>query len=242
LLIKIYYQGNWSIYTSEFTERPLFSYFNALYPFTVLQAEEDLMELVREEGPFDGVIAYSMGAMLASQVIMRCARENPYDPPPFRFAVFINGATPIRAFPIEKLKMSAHNVQIPTLTEEVTSALLRKSNLKGMKGQKETEKPTFKLEDMALETMMAENGRLFLTDGEIGIWRYDAAYDGIEIDIPTLHVRDLGDEPDQGLELLKLCDGSHAKEYYHIHGHDFPRGYAEMTTIAKLIRATAELA
>jgi hypothetical protein len=61
------------------------------------------------------------------------------------------------------------------------------------------------------------------------------------IDIPTLHIHCPKDSFEtQGL--LQICEPSVRKEFLHGHGHDFPRGYKEVIEIARLIRATAELA
>ncbi|KAI9744652.1 MAG: hypothetical protein M1818_002181 [Claussenomyces sp. TS43310] len=176
---------------------------------------------------------------------MRAARESPWGSPedlPFRFAVFINGATPIHAFPFSDVAKTARKVGVSTLTDEITAALLRRSNMKGVEQIMATDRPAYlEAGEMALETMQARDGRLFLTDRVNCVWRYDASYDGTSLTIPTLHIRDPKDDKDQGLELLKLCDMSRVKEYHHVHGHDFPRGYAEMAKIASLIRSTAEL-
>ncbi|KAK3315076.1 hypothetical protein B0H66DRAFT_605987 [Apodospora peruviana] len=51
-------------------------------------------------GCFDGVLAYSCDAAFAAQVMIRHAAESCYEPPLFRFAVFINGATPLRVFKV----------------------------------------------------------------------------------------------------------------------------------------------
>jgi len=87
-----------------------------------------------------------------------------------------------------------------------------------------------------------DSGRAMLTDGTLAMVKCDAAADGTLIRIPTLHVRCPSDEPEHGAELYDLCDKDVAEQYFHIHKHDFPRGYDEMRQVARLIRATADRA
>ena len=58
----------------------------------------DLERLVNEEGPFDGVIAFSQGAALAASLIVhktRQLRNAPPSSPGFRCAIFFSGGVPM---------------------------------------------------------------------------------------------------------------------------------------------------
>jgi len=48
-----------------------------------------ISEVIAEEGPFDGVIAFSQGAAITASILLHHEIEKPFLRPPFRFAVFI---------------------------------------------------------------------------------------------------------------------------------------------------------
>ncbi|KAL2006064.1 hypothetical protein VTN00DRAFT_9718 [Thermoascus crustaceus] len=221
--------GNWSLFTTSFSKLPLYCYDNPLSAQSNLQTEDEILRLVEEEGPFDGVVGYSGGATLAAQLIIRDSLENPWKlshERVFRWAVFINGATPI---------------------EEAAAILLRPSNIRVRKGL-EKRHPDYnpaqiQKDLLALQTRQLVDGRHFMTGGAMGITRYDARVQGTLIDIPTLHVRSPTEKNRHlGLGLMEMCEPSLVKEFFHQYDHDFPRGHLEMKTIAELIRETAEMA
>ncbi|KAL8626914.1 hypothetical protein Q9189_007395 [Teloschistes chrysophthalmus] len=56
---------------------------------TVREALDDLDEYIAEEGPFDGVLAFSQGACLAVMHLVRQSVEHRSNTPSFRCAIFI---------------------------------------------------------------------------------------------------------------------------------------------------------
>jgi hypothetical protein len=54
----------------------------------------DLQKFIAVEGPFDGVIAFSQGATVASTLIVQHARRNPGAAPVFKCAIFFSGGQP----------------------------------------------------------------------------------------------------------------------------------------------------
>lgn len=94
-----------------------------------------------------------------------------------------------------------------------------------------------------LKIRQLADGRLFMTDGVMGVARYDAGIQGTLIDIPTLHVRSPTTKNRHwGLELMEMCEPPRVKGFFHQYDHGFPRGHLEMKKIAELIRETAEMA
>ncbi|KAL9116208.1 MAG: hypothetical protein Q9227_000579 [Pyrenula ochraceoflavens] len=67
-----------------------FAYFYENSPSSCLKALNDLDHYVKVYGPFDGVIAFSNGASLASTLLVRYARH-PQLTAPFRMAIFFSG-------------------------------------------------------------------------------------------------------------------------------------------------------
>ena len=245
-------EGNWSLYTSSFSKTPLYTYYNPLSPVSILQTEHDLMRIINTHGPFDGVLGYSGGAALAAEVIIRDAIENPFSLPcerPFRFAIFINGASPLRVIRLEDEPVMDGEFDISDILQEVRSMFLRPSALRHKKGVRP--------EDQADHTVMLKlldsctgkrlnDGTTFISDGTFGMCRYEVR-EGDEplIDIPTLHVRSVQDgmvDRHHGLHLRSLCEKDQATEFHHNYDHDFPRGMTEMKQISQMIRELAETA
>ncbi|KAI4189454.1 MAG: hypothetical protein LQ348_003787 [Seirophora lacunosa] len=66
-------------------------------PASCLRALLDLESYVDEEGPFDGVMAFSQGAGLAASLLISRMQKEPWrarSSPPFRCAVFFSGGVP----------------------------------------------------------------------------------------------------------------------------------------------------
>ena len=193
----------------------------------VLETERQLLQLAIEDGPFDGIMGYSQGATLAAQVIIRHALENPNastEEMPFRFAIFFNGATPSRVFEMAEKGTPV----VPDLNQPMALKFISAMKANPL------------LYTTKLFPTELSNGRVVLTDERLGMMKCDASKDGVLINIPTLHVRCPDDEAEHGQELYELCEPGIADQYFHIHKHDFPRGYDEMRQIARLIRSAAE--
>lgn len=65
-----------------------FSYFDPESAKASLQAVEDLENFIAREGPYDGVLAFSQGMMLACTLLMRNVEEK--KPLPFKCAIFFS--------------------------------------------------------------------------------------------------------------------------------------------------------
>ena len=244
--------GNWSLYTTSFSKLPLYTYYNPLDPLSILQTETELLQIIEEDGPFDGVLSYSGGASLAAQLIIKDAQDHPFKLPherPFRFAIFINGASPLHVFKVADVELDdgpEQDVDVSSLVEEATSMFLRPSAVR-KKGQfaEEDQPDVNRMLQLlaALKGKRLADGTPFLTDGEYGLTRYNASNSNILIDIPTLHVRSpIEEDRHHGLHLMEMCDPIIRNEFHHLYGHDFPRGRSEIKKIAELIRETAETA
>jgi len=72
-------------------------YFSYLTDYSVGSIEEQhrfIMDIVAEEGPFDGVMGFSQGASLAASILIHHQIETPWLPPPFRVAIFLCATYP----------------------------------------------------------------------------------------------------------------------------------------------------
>ncbi|OCK77071.1 hypothetical protein K432DRAFT_359288 [Lepidopterella palustris CBS 459.81] len=219
-------QEGWAIHTSDFADSDFFEYFDLLDPHNVLETEQQLLQLVEEDGPFDGVLGYSQGAVLAAQALIRFAADNPHataEEYPFRFAIFFNCPTPIRVFEVTE---PATEIEPEDEPDAVLFYMLSRAN------------PL--LNSTKMFAGQLPNGRRLLTDNKIGMTKCDFKLDGTLIKIPTLHVRCPDDKEQFGEQMYHLCDKATASQLFHKHEHDFPRGYDEMRSIARAIRQLAE--
>lgn len=215
------------LHTKDFAASKLWGYYNLLDPYDVVKTERELLELLQEDGPYDGVIGYSQGASLACQALARYAQEHPgsaAEEMPFRFAVLFNPATPSKVWEVnEKLFPTVVDWEDPEVSNFMT--LMKKNPLFGQ--------TKFKPAELA-------SGRKVLTDDHLAMAKFEPVWDGVPIKIPTLHVKCAGDRPEFGPETFHLCDKDVAHEFFHSHKHDFPRGHEEMKQIARAIRSLAE--
>jgi len=219
----------WAIHTDAFASAGLWEYYDLLDPYNVIETERELLDLLIEDGPYDGILGYSQGAALAAQAIIRFATDNPHATPdeyPFRFAIFINCPTPIRILEVDEM------IAPDTPTEDEADAalylMLARAN------------PLLNSSEFTFFPGKLNNGRRVLTDNTVALTKADVAMDGQLIKVPTLHIRCKEDKPQFGLEALQLCDESIASQFFHEHDHDFPRGYDQMRSIAKAIRKISE--
>jgi hypothetical protein len=206
-----------------------------------------LEELIEAEGPFDGVLGYSGGAALAAEIIIRDAVAHPFKLPderPFRFAVFINGASPLRCFRLEDEELQEEGIDSRAMLAEAESMFLRPSALRrkdGVSEEDQVDHGAMLALLRGLKGRKLQDGTPFVTDGEFGLCRYQVLNGEPLIDMPTLHVRSpIEEDEHHGLHLLGLCDPGQAREFHHGYGHDFPRGRTEMKKLAQLIREVAE--
>ncbi|KAF2207328.1 hypothetical protein CERZMDRAFT_102425 [Cercospora zeae-maydis SCOH1-5] len=238
-------EGNWSLHTADFSKFPLYAYYNALDPSSIVQTHAELREIIAREGPFDGVLGYSGGAALASELLIS---QDPLALDPiFRFAIFINGASPLRVFKLEDAETAEDTFDPTAALDQARSMFLRPSALRHKDGVSEEDQANHaKLLSLldVLEGKMLADGTPFLSNGTFGLSRWDLGKGGGPlINIPTLHIRSVAedhDDPHHGLHLLGLCEPSEAQEIHHGFGHDFPRGRQFTKQIADTIRDMAE--
>ncbi|KAJ5319577.1 hypothetical protein MYU51_006571 [Penicillium brevicompactum] len=86
---------------------------------TVLEAFDHTRRIINAQKatgrPFDGVLGFSQGAALAASMIIHHSRTRPAEPPLFRAAVFICGATPWDPTGLQHLeRKDAYPIGIPT--------------------------------------------------------------------------------------------------------------------------------
>ncbi|PWY82063.1 hypothetical protein BO70DRAFT_362024 [Aspergillus heteromorphus CBS 117.55] len=71
-------------------------------PSLVLQALRDLDKFIEVEGPFDGIIAFSMGALLTTTYLIQHGIKKPHTPLPFQCGIFLSGQVPVDPIALER--------------------------------------------------------------------------------------------------------------------------------------------
>ncbi|RAH59476.1 hypothetical protein BO85DRAFT_485949 [Aspergillus piperis CBS 112811] len=93
-----------------------FSYCDPHQPQSCLQALHDLENYLRIKGPYDGVIAFSLGTSIVMTLLVDHARKEKIGPPPFKVAVlFSNVGQPCNMDSLRLGRIEPLQVQ-PTIT------------------------------------------------------------------------------------------------------------------------------
>ena len=81
---------------SAFWNQPCYRFFHwdpSPTPFALQQVDDAIdfiNNIIERQGPFDGVIGFSQGSVMALATMLRYAKLNPDDDPLFRFAIFFS--------------------------------------------------------------------------------------------------------------------------------------------------------
>lgn len=235
------------MHTSEFSKLPLYTYYNPLNPESILQTHEELLQILQSDGPFDGVFAYSGGAALAAELMIDAAQSEFCIEPLFRFAVFVNGASPLRVFRVDDVELSDGHFDVSQTFREAQEMFLRPSALRHKPGVSEEDQVDHaRLLELLnrFEGRTMADGTPFLSNGKYGLCRWERKqFQSPLIDIPTLHIRSTAEDlmdPHHGKHLVELCEEHQVEEIHHEFGHDFPRGRQLTKHIADAIRELAE--
>lgn len=238
--------ANWDHTVAHFTDQKPYSYYNALSASSILKAEEDVLKLVEEEGPFDGVIGFCAGAALAAQVIIRYYRDvaDPFDTSDrnFRFAIFFNGVSPLKVIEADLTNGDCQILSDGSLKREleaeVDKEMLGPTNVRS---REDEEAIRVMNEIRQLQFAHHANGQVGLYDGKYLITRFDGHSDNAIIECPTLHIRD-GSTTDlewsnHGQNLEAICEESVRRNYLHKSGHAFPRSPYDRKNIVLLVQS-----
>ncbi|KAL3473807.1 serine hydrolase FSH [Aspergillus californicus] len=83
---------------SMMDDEETFAYFDPTRAESLSQAVEHLGNYVEAEGPYDGVIGFSMGALVAIWWMMQCQSEG--KPLPFRVAILFSASPDAKSMPV----------------------------------------------------------------------------------------------------------------------------------------------
>ncbi|RAL08512.1 uncharacterized protein BO97DRAFT_354025 [Aspergillus homomorphus CBS 101889] len=84
------------------TDGAYYDYFSHDKAETLTKALNDLTRFLELEGPYDGLIAFSLGGALAATFLIREAAQHPQRPLPFKCAIFFCGGAPLDPVALEE--------------------------------------------------------------------------------------------------------------------------------------------
>ncbi|KAJ5788008.1 hypothetical protein N7457_002998 [Penicillium paradoxum] len=209
---------------------PYLCYHGEPVPSDVWNAYNLIMDVVREEGPFDGVIAFSQGAAVAATIIAHEAEVNP-EADVFKVAVFLSATMP---FDMEAgLLTLMYNGHVDTIEAKYQS----QSNA----AHCEIDNNVNWLEDCrtagVIQEFQARRAHLHGSGRQSidVLLRYHPSIHDVKIGIPTVHVIGMKDDyADHGRNLAGICDPKVSRVVTHEGGHQLPR---DARTLAKTAEA-----
>ncbi|KAK4496778.1 hypothetical protein PRZ48_012761 [Zasmidium cellare] len=241
--------GSWSSHygnRNDDVEQELFTYFTLFDPEFMLETERELIDLVTSASPpFDGVLAYSIGCSLAFQASMRyeAEREPNSRGSLFKFAIFCNAVAPSKAIDIVDSCCFGTAAEVESRIKDealtLTELALGMRLIAAPSAVEEVNRlrQWAKLQMKDWQGVHTDRGFDVVKIGVMGVMPFDQKNERLHI--PTLHVRDPMEHRLFGERMQILCDPKEAREFFHDHGHEFPRGYNISKTLADLVRETA---
>uniref|UniRef100_A0A0D2XFP9 Serine hydrolase domain-containing protein n=1 Tax=Fusarium oxysporum (strain Fo5176) TaxID=660025 RepID=A0A0D2XFP9_FUSOF len=111
-------QGIEALSEGPFYQWYLWDYLQKIPPAqTATNAIDNVLDIIAEEGPFDGVVGFSQGAAITASVLAHYSKKNPLEPQTnlFKFAMFICGSKPFTYDGMNRIDQCGKPVvQIPT--------------------------------------------------------------------------------------------------------------------------------
>ncbi|KAI0096863.1 serine hydrolase FSH [Nemania sp. FL0031] len=230
-------------FLSDVYPGPYLTYVNILTTDNVARALGRIEEFIESEGPFDGVMGVSEGSMLSAALLLKHQVENPFSPPPFRFAIFISGTLPF------SWSTSAGQDVFGLLTGDnplSTNAAMwqqQAANAGPIRQEPLSNSEASMLADMfpTWQERVRYLGEL-IGKPENAHLRPCCFHPDLQqerINIPTAHVWGLQDlfKP-HAEQLVKLCDTTMAAVYEHGGTHDVPHSLEENKRFSEVVRKT----
>jgi pimeloyl-ACP methyl ester carboxylesterase len=177
------------------------------------------------------------GGALAASLLLKHQIENPFDPPPFRLAIFLCASLPFSW-------TAEHGFDVTTLMLLGQAATGDFAQWQHASAQKPATPSDSTLLSLPIQQRVQAQKRIEALRGssnESCLYRRFHPEDGAKtrIQIPTVHVIGARDEMfrEQSVKLAELCDERMAETVTHAKGHEVPREACQ--DIARAIQEAA---
>lgn len=203
-----------------FYEPPYYSFWEGDSLDDIQTARKWLTGYIAQHGPYDAVLAFSQGCVLAASALLLHTVETPHLPLPFKAAAFICGGPSFQ------------------VAESVGYVMRPETRVRDMQSRMELALQASSEAILAQGANRWDNTKkMELSDEELR-----AEIQGpVKIDIPTVHI--YGDKDPRyaaGVQLSAFCNQDKVKTFNHEGGHDIPRKDAVSRQIALLVAMALE--
>lgn len=211
---------------------PYFAYHKLPSPLEMHRAYDLVMDVVNEEGPFDGIIGFSQGAALAATIIVTEAMRNTGQSL-FRVAVFFSATMP-------------YDLSAGKLTVSSTSPMSLKLTYHDASGEEVLDenrdwstdlRTAWTLEELQSRQHLHPDDypSVYSLQGLDLLLRYHPSVTLQRIRMPTVHVVGLNDEfMKHGKALADMCESKIRRVVTHEGGHHLPK---ERVSVGKICEA-----
>ncbi|KAI0882900.1 serine hydrolase FSH [Annulohypoxylon maeteangense] len=183
------------------------------YVKNIRKASEQLGNKLDSDGPYDGVIAFSQGAVVVSSFLLYRQWYDDGLPPAFKFAIFVSGGISLQV-------LKDLGVPIPEEAENAVSEATLQRNQE--------------LGPLSAHVTKARRA-VFNSDDCFGLNLNRIPLE-LKIRIPTVHIWGEKDPLfPSSIHLTGLCDPYIRKIYTHSGGHEIPQEESELVQIVPLI-------
>ncbi|KAJ6093452.1 hypothetical protein N7486_008741 [Penicillium sp. IBT 16267x] len=180
-----------------------------------------LREYITKHGPYDAVMGFSQGTILASTYLLFHEEETSHLPAPFKVAIFHCGGVSLQV--------------LQELGFNITSAMYDR-DLKSRNALVSSASAEAILR-MGTSRWQGDNSGGGLTEQAIR----DEIKGPVQISIPTVHVYGVKDPRyAAGVQLSGVCDPANRRCYNHGGGHEIPRQSAVTNTLVELFEWAME--
>ncbi|KAJ5761145.1 hypothetical protein N7520_008301 [Penicillium odoratum] len=180
-----------------------------------------LTEYINKHGPYDAVMGFSQGTILASTYLLFHEEETPHLPAPFKVAIFHCGGVSLQV--LQELGFN--------ITPGMHERDLKSRNALNSSASTEA------ILRMGTDRWKGDNSRGGLSEDALR----DEVKGPVQISIPTVHVYGSKDPRyTAGLHLSGVCDPATRRCYDHGGGHEIPRRTVVTNAIVELFEWAME--
>ncbi|KAI1383032.1 serine hydrolase FSH [Hypoxylon trugodes] len=205
--------SNLSTNNSSLNESPRYRFYEAEEVKDIRKANKWLAKKLDDDGPYDGVLAFSQGAVLISSFLLYRQWYDHELSPAFKFAIFISGCIPLKV-------LKDLGVPVPKQAEDAV-AQAKTQCAEGL--------------GPLLDHTSKARRAVFNSDDCFGLNLNKIPLE-LKIRIPTVHV--WGENSPMfptSVQLAGLCDPYIRKIFIHPGKHEIPHGRQELMELASLI-------
>ncbi|KAL8723284.1 MAG: hypothetical protein Q9225_000406 [Loekoesia sp. 1 TL-2023] len=208
---------------------PYYSFWNDTSTDSVRKSHAWLLDKIRRDGPYDGVMCFSQGCSLIASFCLYHQAETPNQPLPFGVAIFICGGVPLQVLEdvgieVSKEAWDMNNKSSKALAEQASSDAILKSGLNRW---------------ITADGVIANGDALQDPKNVFGL-DFTRIPQHLRIKVPTVHIYGNKDPRcPASLQLAQFSDPSLRKTYDHGGGHDVPRKSDVSESIAQLVEWSA---